>query len=50
MGNTFKTAVLLTGLTLLLMALGSYFGGQRGMLTALIIAGAFLFVNFRRRP
>jgi hypothetical protein len=40
MGNTFKTAFLLTGLTLLLMAIGSYFGGQRGMLTALMIAAS----------
>jgi len=46
MGNTVKTAVLLTGLTLLLMALGSYFGGQRGMLTALIIAGVMNFVSY----
>ncbi len=46
MGNTFKTAVLLTGLTLLLMAIGSYFGGQRGMLTALIIAGVMNFVSY----
>jgi heat shock protein HtpX len=46
MGNTFKTAFLLTGLTLLLMALGSYFGGQRGMLTALIFAGVMNFVSY----
>jgi heat shock protein HtpX len=46
MGNTFKTAFLLTGLTLLLMAIGSYFGGQRGMLTALIIAGGMNFVSY----
>src|SRR5580704_18130032 len=46
MGNTFKTALLLTGLTLLLMAIGSYFGGQRGMLTALIIAGVMNFVSY----
>ena len=46
MGNTFKTAILLTGLTLLLMALGSYFGGQRGMLTALIFAGVMNFVSY----
>jgi heat shock protein HtpX len=43
MGNTFKTALLLTSLTLLLMLLGSYFGGQRGMLTALIFAGMMNF-------
>jgi heat shock protein HtpX len=38
MGNTFKTAFLLTALTLLLMALGRAFGGQNGMLLALAIA------------
>jgi heat shock protein HtpX len=48
MGNTFKTAFLLVGMTLLLMFIGGYFGGQRGMLTALIIAcvmnfGAYFF-------
>jgi heat shock protein HtpX len=43
MGNNFKTAFLLTALTLLLMALGGYFGGQRGMLTALIFAGVMNF-------
>src|SRR5579864_2154322 len=46
MGNTFKTAFLLTGMTLLLMFIGSYFGGQRGMLTALIIAGGMNFVSY----
>ena len=46
MGNTFKTAFLLTGMTLLLMFFGSYFGGQRGMLTALIIAGVMNFVSY----
>jgi len=46
MGNTFKTAFLLTGLTLLLMAIGSYFGGQRGMLTALLMAGVMNFVSY----
>jgi heat shock protein HtpX len=43
MGNTFKTAFLLTAMTLLLMFIGGYFGGQRGMLTALLIAGAMNF-------
>src|SRR6201984_1340375 len=43
MGNTFKTAFLLVGMTLLLMLIGGYFGGQRGMLTALIIAGVMNF-------
>ena len=35
MGNTFKTAFLLTALTLLLMFFGRYFGGENGMLLAL---------------
>src|SRR6201987_1048189 len=46
MGNTFKTAFLLVGMTLLLMFIGGYFGGQRGMLTALIIAGVMNFVSY----
>ena len=35
MSNIFKTALLLTGMTLLLMLAGRVFGGQRGMLMAL---------------
>lgn len=46
MGNTFKTAVLLTALTLLLMFIGNYFGGQRGMLIGLIFAAAMNFVSY----
>jgi len=46
MGNTFKTALLLTGLTLLLMGLGRYFGGENGMLWSLIIAGVMNFVAY----
>src|SRR5437762_11043979 len=46
MGNTFKTALLLTALTLLLMGLGRYFGGENGMLWALIIAGLMNFVAY----
>ena len=38
MGNTFKTAFLLTALTLLLMFIGQFLGGQNGMLLALVIA------------
>jgi heat shock protein HtpX len=38
MGNTFKTAFLLTALTLLLLAIGRGFGGERGMILALIFA------------
>jgi len=46
MGNTFKTAFLLTGMTLLLMLAGRAFGGQRGMLMALIFAGIMNFVSY----
>jgi heat shock protein HtpX len=46
MGNTFKTAFLLTALTLLLMAIGRAFGGQTGMMWALIIAVGTNFVAY----
>src|SRR5947207_4588613 len=46
MGNAFKTAFLLTAVTLLLMGLGRYFGGQNGMIWALIIAGVMNFVAY----
>ena len=48
MGNMFKTVFLLTLMTLLLMAFGRYFGGQNGMVIALVLAvvmnfGAYFF-------
>ena len=46
MGNTFKTAFLLTFLTLLLMALGRWFGGQNGMMIALIFSAVMNFVSY----
>src|SRR5271168_313330 len=46
MGNTFKTAFLLTALTLLLMFFGRYFGGQSGMILALILAVVMNFVSY----
>src|SRR6202167_2234656 len=46
MGNTFKTAFLLTALTLLLMFFGRYFGGQNGMLLALAFAAVMNFVAY----
>ena len=46
MGNTFKTAFLLTALTLLLMAIGRAFGGQTGMMWALIIATGTNFIAY----
>jgi heat shock protein HtpX len=46
MGNTFKTAFLLTALTLLLMFVGRVFGGQNGMLIALVFAAVLNFVSY----
>src|ERR1700693_1652360 len=46
MGNTFKTAFLLTALTLLLMVVGRALGGQNGMLLALGIAAVTNFVAY----
>ncbi|HEX8817718.1 MAG TPA: zinc metalloprotease HtpX [Terriglobales bacterium] len=46
MGNTFKTAFLLTLLTLLLMAIGRAFGGQNGMILAFIFAAVMNFVSY----
>src|SRR5216684_6053974 len=46
MGNTFKTAFLLTALTLLLMFFGRYFGGQNGMMLALAFAAVMNCVSY----
>src|SRR5256714_12514956 len=46
MGNIFKTAFLLTALPLLLMGIGRAFGGQRGMIWALIIAAVTNFIAY----
>jgi heat shock protein HtpX len=46
MGNTFKTAFLLTALTLLLMMIGRAFGGENGMIIALAIAVVMNFVSY----
>jgi heat shock protein HtpX len=46
MGNTFKTAFLLTLLTLLLMFIGRAFGGENGMLLALAFAAIMNFVSY----
>src|SRR5579862_7371144 len=46
MGNTFKTAFLLTALTLLLMFIGRAFGGQNGMFLALALAVVMNFVSY----
>jgi heat shock protein HtpX len=46
MGNTFKAAFLLTLLTLLLMFIGRAFGGQNGMILALVFAAVMNFVSY----
>jgi len=46
MSNAFKTALLLTGLTLLLLFIGRAFGGERGMLFALNFAAVLNFVSY----
>ena len=46
MENGFKTAFLLTLLTLLLMLLGHFFGGSNGMLLALVFAAVMNFVSY----
>src|SRR5258708_2663238 len=46
MSNIFKTTLLLTGMTLLLMLAGRALGGERGMLMALIFAAVMNFVSY----
>jgi len=46
MGNTFKTALLLTALTLFLLLMGQVFGGQRGMELALGLAVVMNFASY----
>src|ERR1700731_791874 len=46
MGNTFKTAFLLTALTLLLMMIGRAVGGQNGMMIALAVAVVMNFISY----
>jgi len=46
MGNTFKTAFLLTALSLLLLSIGRAFGGQNGMIIALVLAAVMNFVSY----
>src|SRR4051794_23438040 len=44
--NTLKTAFLLTLMTLFMLAIGQYLGGQRGMIMALVFAGVMNFVSY----
>ncbi|HTV64865.1 MAG TPA: zinc metalloprotease HtpX [Bryocella sp.] len=46
MGNTFKTTLLLTALTLFLLFMGSVFGGQRGLVLAFGLAVVMNFVSY----
>jgi len=46
MGNTFKTAFLLTALTLVLLMIGRAFAGQNGMVIALAFAVVMNFVAY----
>jgi heat shock protein HtpX len=46
MGNTLKTALLLTSLTLLLMLVGQALGRQQGMMIAFVVAGVMNFVAY----
>ncbi len=44
--NTFKTAFLLTALTLLFLGIGRAIGGEQGMVMALFFAGAMNFASY----
>jgi heat shock protein HtpX len=44
--NAFKTTILLTLLTLILIVAGEYFGGENGMIVAFIIAAATNFFSY----
>ena len=44
--NNVKVFVLMAGLTSLLIALGGAFGGQGGMVTALVFAGGINFARY----
>jgi heat shock protein HtpX len=46
MGNALKTTLLLGLLTGFLLFVGQYFGGQNGMILALIVAGVMNFVSY----
>ncbi len=46
MRNTFKTTLLLTGLTLFFLFVGSLLGGQRGMVMAFVLAAVLNFVSY----
>jgi heat shock protein HtpX len=46
MKNTFKTFILLAGMTALLLAIGGALGGRQGLMIALVFAGIMNFVGY----
>jgi len=46
MKNTFKTFILLAGMTALLLAIGDALGGRQGLVIALVFAGVMNFVGY----
>ncbi len=46
MGNTIRTTILLAVMTALIIWIGQYFGGQQGMIIALLIAGGMNFFSY----
>src|SRR5450755_4016537 len=46
MGNTFKTALLLTAMTLFLLFVGQMIAGERGMMLALVVAVVMNFTSY----
>jgi len=46
MGNQFKTALLLTAMTVFIILIGRMLGGRQGMILAFILAGAMNFFSY----
>jgi len=46
MGNQFKTALLLAGMTVFIVLVGRLLGGQQGMIIAFILAGGMNFFSY----
>ena len=46
MGNQFKTALLLTAMTVFIIFIGRLLGGQQGMILAFLLAGAMNFFSY----
>ena len=46
MGNRIRTTILLAVMTALIIWIGQYFGGQQGMIIALLIAAGMNFFSY----